>query len=458
MNGLFENNNNKDNDDSFKDDIIENNKTKNNTNDSNLNYNKNINNLKEYYKFDKEKINEPQQQLYNNLKYDKNKNNFVFYLITISIIAISIFGFIIYFITRNSILNQYNLTSSRQINNNSTTLNLTSSPLTPDTIDPEGRLSTTAIASKVRPSVVGIVSYVRGISLEPISQGSGVIMTEDGYIITNAHVLMNSDNSKVVDGIKVVLYNEEEYTAEIVGVDVSTDLAIIKASTNDKFPQAEFGESDKLKVGETVIAIGNPTGIQLAGSVTKGIVSALNRNIQRGYSTEFIQTDAAINPGNSGGALVNTYGQIVGINSSKISSTAIEGIGFSIPISQAKPIIDDLIKYGYVTNRVKLGITFTKVDSILAKLNDIPTGIRIVEVDKNSSIYEKGIRIGDIITELDNKKIQDDNDIIDILKTKKPGDNLNISVLRITTTNQQKNFKVDINLEEDKGILNSNKD
>lgn len=457
MNGLFENNN-KDSNDSFKNDVIENNKTKNNTNNSKLNYNKNINNLKEYYKFDKEKINEPQQQLYNNLKYDKNKNNFVFYLITISIIAISIFGFIIYFVTKNSILNQYNLTSSRQINDNSTTLNLASSPLTQDTIDPEGRLSTTAIASKVRPSVVGIVSYVRGISLDPISQGSGVIMTEDGYIITNAHVLMNADNSKVVDGIKVVLYNDEEYTAEIVGIDVSTDLAIIKASTNDKFPQAEFGESDKLKVGETVIAIGNPTGIQLAGSVTKGIVSALNRNIQRGYSTEFIQTDAAINPGNSGGALVNTYGQIVGINSSKISSTSIEGIGFSIPISQAKPIIDDLIKYGYVTNRVKLGISFTKIDSILAKLNDIPTGIRIVDIDKNSSIYEKGLRIGDIITELNNKKIQDDNDIIDILKTKKPGDNLNISVLRITSTNQQKNFKIDIILEEDKGILNSNKD
>ena len=160
--------------------------------------------------------------------------------------------------------------------------------------------------------------------------------------------------------------------------------------------------------GEPVVAIGNPGGIELAGSVTQGIVSAAEREVKSsngGYRMKCIQTDAAINPGNSGGALINQYGQVIGINSSKIAATDYEGIGFAIAMTEAKPIIDDLLNYGYVKDRVKIGISYTEVDAILAKLNGIPAGIYVEAVEQDSDAYAKGIRQGDIITHINGKEI-----------------------------------------------------
>lgn len=445
MNEIFENNNNNEkNEDSFNNDTISY-QTSNqppNANDNNVNNNNPpFQNNTQF-----PDMNNNNSGGNNNPNNSKTKNKkLILSVAIISVVALSVIGLLVY----PMISDKNNLNGNNNTGTGANILQLVSSPTTPDTIDQDGRLSTTAIASKVRPSVVGIVSYTRGIGFEPVGQGSGVIMTKDGYIITNAHVLLDS-NSNIVDGIKVVLDNNEEFEAKIVGIDRKTDLAVIKVDANN-LTAAEFGDSDKIKVGETVIAIGNPSGLELAGSVTQGIVSAIDRNIQNGYATTFIQTDAAINPGNSGGALVNMYGQIIGINSSKIAATNFEGIGFAIPTSKAKPIIDDLVSKGYVSNRVKLGVSFKPIDEILSKLNDVPLGLRIVEIEKDSSLFEKGARPGDIITDADGKKITSSDELIDILKTKKPGDNLNVALFRLSTTGKSSTLTINITLAEDKG-------
>ena len=209
-----------------------------------------------------------------------------------------------------------------------------------------GKLSTEEAAQKVIPSVVCIQAYSNtngylGTSSET-GEGSGIIASSDGYIITNAHVIEGAS------ALKVILSDGTSYEATVVGSDTATDLALIKIDATG-LQAAEFGSSEDLQVGEQVIAIGNPGGIQFNSSVTVGYVSALNRSITyNGYDMECIQTDAAINPGNSGGALVNMYGQVIGINSAKITATGYEGLGFAIPINTVQPIINNLKQYGYV--------------------------------------------------------------------------------------------------------------
>ena len=383
-----------------------------------------------------------------NVIQKKNRYKFILLILIISIIGISIISISIITTLNNS--NQ--LLKSQENKNQSSHLNINSSP---DNIDKtntsDENLSISDIAERVTPSVVGVVVYNQTLSFKPTGQGSGVIMSKDGYIITNAHVIMN-ENGSIADGIKVVLNNQEEYEATVIGTDSKTDLAVIKINANNLTP-AEFGDSQSLKVGVPVIAIGNPSGIQLAGSVTKGIISAVGRDIQEGYSTTFLQTDAAINPGNSGGALVNMNGQVIGINSSKISAVDFEGIGFSIPIGEAKPIIDSLINYGYVKDRVVLGISYSVIDKVLARLNNIPSGLRIMNIDKNSDIFLKGVKVGDIITEADGTKIESTNDLVNILKEKKPDDTVSLVLFRISSIGQNNTITVNITLEEDKGDI-----
>ncbi|MEG1993922.1 MAG: trypsin-like peptidase domain-containing protein, partial [Oscillospiraceae bacterium] len=241
-----------------------------------------------------------------------------------------------------------------------------------DFVSPDGKLTTEQIYSKVSPSVVGIVSYRQSGNLfsAKMGEGSGIVMRADGYIITNAHVIDGAD------GFKVVLSNGEEYAGVVVGKDLDTDLAVIKIEAHD-LTFAEFGNSQQVNIGEKVVAIGNPSGLQLAGTTTQGIISSKDRPVttENGITVNCLQTDAAINPGNSGGALVNEYGQVIGITSSKISSVDYEGIGFAIPISDAQPIINDIIDYGYVKGRVKIGVTLEPIDEILASMNNVPTGL-----------------------------------------------------------------------------------
>ena len=335
-------------------------------------------------------------------------------------------------------------------------ININDIPEGSDPVAADGSLTTRQIAAKVQPSVVGVVVYTNSMgnmfygngSAIVTQEGSGIIMSSDGYIITNAHVVSGAT------GMKVVLYNGEEYDARLVGSDDSTDLAVIKIEANNLTP-AEFGDSNQLEVGEDVVAIGNPGGLELASSVTKGIISGVNRPIKNsdgGYTMNCIQTDAAINPGNSGGALVNEYGQVVGINSSKIASTEYEGLGFAIPISEAKPIIDDLIANGRVTGRVKLGITTNLViDETLARYNNVPTGIMVASTDVGSDIANKGVIAGDIISKIDGNSITSLGDLRDYLKKFKPGDKVTLTVFRRTSGKPDTTFEVTIALMEDTG-------
>ena len=234
--------------------------------------------------------------------------------------------------------------------------------------------------------------------------GTGIIMTTDGYIITNAHVINDTDYGYgLASSVSILLSDKTEYDATIKGYDVDTDIAVLKVDATG-LTAAEFGNSDDLQVGELVIAIGNPLGFELFGSVTCGIVSALNREITiNDKNMSLIQTDAAINSGNSGGPLVNSYGQVIGINSAKMSSTystggaSVEGLGFAIPMTQAQTIIDDLINYGYVTGKPQIGISVSDVDEYTAALYNMPMGVYVRSVTPNGAADQAGIQAGDII-------------------------------------------------------------
>jgi serine protease Do len=306
-----------------------------------------------------------------------------------------------------------------------------------------GRLTTVEIARKVSPSVVGITQYSGYNMFEPSGQGSGIVMDTEGYILTNAHVVQDAV------GINVELTDGESYPAQLIGVDTKTDLAVIKIEA-EGLVAAEFGNSDELEVGEKVVAIGNPAGSILAGSVTQGIISGKNRALNDGgYSSTFLQVDAAINPGNSGGALVNEYGQVVGINSAKIADINFEGIGFAIPSNEAKPIVDELIQFGYVRGRTKLGITGTEINEALANINELPVGIYIWTIEATSDLAGKNVAKGDIITHIDGNRIEKFDDLTSILKSKKPGDTLRLTIYRSTQRGTGKSFDVTVELMED---------
>lgn len=311
-------------------------------------------------------------------------------------------------------------------------------------------LSVVEISRKVGPAVVGIDTTVErqnifGTSAMGSGSGSGIILSNDGYIVTNNHVIEGAST------IKVTLSDGTQYDATLVGGDARTDLAVIKIE-GEGFPAATLGNSSELQVGELAVAIGNPLGNELAGSVTGGYISALNRSItvdDREFN--LIQTDAAINPGNSGGALVNNYGEVIGINSVKMSASGVEGIGFAIPIDEAKPIIDALIENGYVAGRPVIGIAgrdVTEQDSIYY---DIPVGIYVVETSPYSAAERAGIKTGDVITAIDGVKIT----TVDELNTEKEkhqaGETVVLTVIRGTETMQ-----ISLTLQEDKPVMEEN--
>lgn len=306
---------------------------------------------------------------------------------------------------------------------------------TPQSSKEGEELTVREVAEKLKPSVVGIVSET--------GVGTGVVMTEDGYIITNAHVVEGSSN------LTVYLDDEQktQYPAKIVGLDTQTDVAVIKAEATG-LTAAEFGDSDALAAGDQVVAIGNPGGLTLQNSVTVGYVSAVNRSMttEDGIVTNLIQTDAAINPGNSGGALINMYGQVIGINSSKITATDYEGLGFAIPINTVKDVVDELIAHGYVSGRPKLGITGRDVSQLMMMANGLPQGVLIVSVEEDSDAYAKGIRAGDVITGFGETKI-DSMTTLNAEKEKyKAGDTVALTVYR-----DGQEYTVNVTLSEDAG-------
>ncbi len=244
-------------------------------------------------------------------------------------------------------------------NNNPTTGSSVEYTAIFETEDPDtAALATESIAEKVSPSIVTVVCQIQstssgfgGQSQTSTATGSGIIISSDGYVVTNYHVIEGSVS------VEVYLNDHNKYVAAIVGGDALSDLAVLKLDATD-LPAAEFGNSDNLKIGEKAVAIGNPLGIEFAGTVTQGIISGLDREIEvGGVAMTLIQTDATINPGNSGGALVNKYGQVIGVTSSKISIDYAEGIAFAIPSNDAVKVVNDLINLGYVAGRPYIGLS-----------------------------------------------------------------------------------------------------
>lgn len=300
-----------------------------------------------------------------------------------------------------------------------------------------------SVAEKVLPSVVGIevqytVNSIFGGSGNATASGSGIIISSDGYILTNNHVVSNTDSSSSnsfyqvseANSVKVYLYGDSQtaYDAKIIGTDAETDLAVIKIDKTD-LPVAELGNSDELKIGEWAMAIGNPLG--LSSSISIGAVSAVNRKVEDSDGIEYtlIQTDAAINQGNSGGALVNSNGQVIGINFMKISSVGVEGISFAIPISQAIDVSNELIQYNKV-RRPYLGITGSTVTEQISKMYNLAIGVYVQSVDTFSKAATSGLKAGDVIIKIDDTDIKTMDELTNYIKSKNIGDTVSLKVNR----------------------------
>lgn len=314
---------------------------------------------------------------------------------------------------------------------------------------PSGALTGAQIAKKVGPAVVGIStkSIVQTSNSDPYSffgngsnsseqdgMGSGIIINSQGYILTNNHVISGADK------ITVIFNNKKEVSAKVVNYDADMDLAVIKITdSNVKVPGvAELGSSNNMNIGDPVYAIGNPLGEELLGSVTSGIISATNRQISTDENSTkkqtYIQTDAAINPGNSGGALVNSLGQVIGINSAKIgssssSTTSVEGIGFAIPIDLVKPKISSLSK-----PLLMLGIKIEDYSASELKKNGLPAGVYVAQVEDFSSAQKAGIQAGDVITKFDGKKVTNSSELNAAKSNHNSGDVVKVEVYRNDST------------------------
>lgn len=310
-----------------------------------------------------------------------------------------------------------NLTQTKTININ------------PATFDTEGEaLSATEAYNKVAPAavVVSTKSVTQGYFMhtqEVEGIGSGFIINEEGYILTNYHVIQGAQE------ISVTLSNDVTTTAQVVNYDENQDVAMIKITDESvEIPATvELGDSDALQPGEEVIAIGTPLSTELSSTVTKGIISATSRSVavESGVTMNLIQTDAAINAGNSGGPLVNTKGEVVGINSSKISGEAVEGIGFSIPINDIKDKIESLSK-----PILNLGISVRTIDESLSKQLNMEQGLYIVEVTEFSSAEKAGLKAGDIIVKADGTRITTFDEFKEIKNAKEEGDDISLEVVR----------------------------
>lgn len=325
-----------------------------------------------------------------------------------------------------------------------------------------------AIAEKVSPSIVGIrvTAQVEDFffgTREGSGEGSGIIVKPNGYIITNNHVIegaISTETGKTSPNAKIEVFlpsqKDKPFIAKIIGRDAKTDLAILKIEATN-LPAAEIGNSDKVRVGELAVAIGNPGGLDYMGSVTAGVISGINRTIKTedGKNLTLIQTDAAINPGNSGGALLNSKGQVIGINTIKISASGFEGLGFAIPINNAMEISKDLMEYKYVKNRPWLGIGLDAenpvIDKTLSKKYNIPTGLLIGKVELASGAYKAGLARGDIITKFDGVVTNVFTDLENQKNKHKPGDKVKVVIYRMET---KQTLTLEVTLGEDMSSLN----
>ncbi len=312
-------------------------------------------------------------------------------------------------------------TNKEQKNTEALTISPTPKPVANPT--QEDGLSLQEIYQKVNPSTVSITAA----SASETNYGCGIIMTDSGYIITNCHVIEGAR------ALSVTLHDGNVYEATLVGKDVASDLAVLRIFA-ENLAAAEFGDSGQVQVGDIAVAIGDPLGLELRGTMTSGIISAINRDLTiEGRTMTLLQTTAALNEGNSGGPLINCYGQVVGINTLKVGSSyrsEVEGLGFAIPIDTAKEIIDQLIAVGYVPGRASLGVETTVFDNPYRFYYDLPEGLYVAYVEPGSHAWERGLRGGDTIISIGGEEVKSKEDLNAILAKYTAGDEVAIIVYR----------------------------
>ncbi len=328
-----------------------------------------------------------------------------------------------------------------------------------ENVTADGQYTVKGVAELVKPSIVEVYAFSDASKTENnlSGTGSGIIISEDGYIITNAHVATG-------EAFAVVLDDETEYDAVVIGSDAKTDLAVLKIEAQG-LEAAMLGDSDETYVGESVVAIGNPAG--LTGTVTQGIVSAINRQVRaesNAFIMDCIQTDAAISPGNSGGALVNMYGQVIGITSSKyasnyISGNAYEGLGFAITINQALPIVEELISQGYVSGRFRIGITFLEAGTEYAAyyyeqeigepMPDGVSGLWISEISEDCDIANTELQVNDFLLSMNGEPVDSYDTVLEVLEGFEGGDTVTAECARVEEDGTISYFEIEFMLEED---------
>ena len=382
------------------------------------------------------------------IKKPKRKRNGASILLAVIVMLICLFAASI--ITLNFLLGKGWFSNAIKNDNGvSLTIKMHDKPEISDEYKTEdGRYTVEGVAKAVSPSVVSIIGFSNDEEQEDAytysGQGSGVIFTKDGYIITNAHVIASATK-----GIIVVDSESNEYEAKIIGYDANSDIAVLKIS--GEFTPIEIGNSTQTNLGEQVVAIGNPAGY--GGSVTTGIVSGTDRMVRGGNSgiqMSCLQIDAAINPGSSGGALVNMWGQLIGITSSKLTSEKYDGIGFAISTDAAIPIVENIIENGYVKGRAKVGITYLAVSSAQAEIYKVKAGLHVQTVDESCD-SAKVLKPGDVILELDGQSVENSDTVSKIMSEKKAGDTMKVKYFRPDAENSDsgETLEGEFTLEED---------
>ena len=313
-------------------------------------------------------------------------------------------------------------------------LQLNPIPSQVENIPQAGGLSLQEIYAKNIPSVVSIICTFQNGS----GSGTGVVLSKNGYLVTNAHVVENAT------GIQVLLTDGRTLSAHVVGEDAFSDLAVLYVETEDLTP-AQFGDSTQIRVGDAVVAIGDPLGVSFRGTMTDGIVSAINRDVETdGRTMTLIQTNAALNSGNSGGPLINCFGQVIGINTMKIGAfsdeAGVEGLGFAIPSAAVKEIVDQLIQQGYVSGRPSLGLTGEWVSTFDQQFRRLPAGLYITQTPENSQIRAK-----DILLSVDGVRITNQDTLNSVLYSHRAGDTVTLILYR-----GGRQYSVEITLEEDR--------
>lgn len=316
-------------------------------------------------------------------------------------------------------------------------------------------LNAEELYEKVKNTVVLVYNYQRQTGYaEPVKygSGSGVVFTSDGYVITNAHVVEGADKMTVVAPDYKNPDNTKEYEATVVGSDTYSDLAVLKISRDDPFEYATLGDSDTVRVGQDICVLGNPK--QLLNSLTKGIVSGLGRASasNSAYGTSTIQIDAAINSGNSGGGLFDMYGNVIGIIDYKLvsnTSASIDNIGFAITINEAKPVINDLMTKGYVTNRPGLGINGEEISEYSAYMQGLESGgVYVTYISEDMPVAKSGLKVGDIISAVNGTSVSSVTDIQNIIAELNIGDTVELTVYRAGTTGRYTTKKISVELAE----------